>query len=63
MLLFLPHCEQANEMAIRNNFIYYVQSSLGEKKILLGFQNLLLLAPLAACDVFVSVAFLKAQII
>lgn len=36
---------------------------LGKKKILLGFQNLLLLAPLAACDVFVSVAFLKAQII
>lgn len=60
MLLFLPHCEQANEMAIRNNFIYYVQSSLG-KKILLAFQNLLLLAPLPACDVFVSVAFLKAQ--
>lgn len=34
---------------------------LGKKKILLGFQNLLLLAPLPACDVFVSVAFLKAQ--
>lgn len=61
MLLFLPHCEQANEMAIRNNFIYYVQSSLGKKKILLGFRNLLLLATLPACDVFVSVAFLKAQ--
>lgn len=45
MLLFLPHCVQANEMAIRNNFIYYVQSSLGKKKYCWGsktFYSLLL---------------------
>lgn len=42
-------------MGILNDFIYYVQSL----KLLQELQKLLLLAPLLASDIFVSVVFLK----